>query len=72
MDDSQGDIGPASRRRRFTGISSGGFIRAEVTRYEDLIALGDEQKVKAAGKLMVKGKDAEVLDGDVIHFLFKV
>ena len=49
-----------------------GFIRAEVTRYEDLIALGDEQKVKAAGKLMVKGKDAEVRDGDVIHFLFKV
>ena len=49
-----------------------GFIRAEVTRCEDLIALGDEQKVKAAGKLMVKGKDAEVLDGDVIHFLFKV
>lgn len=49
-----------------------GFIRAEVTRYENLIALGDEQKVKAAGKLMVKGKDAEVLDGDVIHFLFKV
>ncbi len=49
-----------------------GFIRAEVMRYENLIALGDEQKVKAAGKLMVKGKDAEVLDGDVIHFLFKV
>ncbi len=49
-----------------------GFIRAEVIRYEDLIALGDEQKVKAAGKLMVKGKDAEIFDGDVIHFLFKV
>ncbi|MCE2435837.1 MAG: DUF933 domain-containing protein, partial [Candidatus Latescibacteria bacterium] len=49
-----------------------GFIRAEVMRYEDLIALGDEQKVKAAGKLMVKGKDAEIFDGDVIHFLFKV
>jgi ribosome-binding ATPase YchF (GTP1/OBG family) len=49
-----------------------GFIRAEVMRYEDLITLGDEQKVKAAGKLMVKGKDAEIFDGDVIHFLFKV
>ena len=49
-----------------------GFIRAEIMRYEDLITLGDEQKVKAAGRLMVKGKDAEVLDGDVIHFLFKV
>ena len=49
-----------------------GFIRAEVIRYEDLIAFGNEQKVKAAGKLMVKGKDAEIFDGDVIHFLFKV
>ena len=49
-----------------------GFIRAEVMRYEDLTTLGDEQKVKAAGKLMVKGKDAEIFDGDVIHFLFKV
>ena len=29
-------------------------------------------KVKAAGKLVRKGKDAEILDGDVIHFLFKV
>ena len=49
-----------------------GFIRAEVMRYEDLMELGDEQKVKAAGKLVQKGKDAEILDGDVIHFLFKV
>lgn len=49
-----------------------GFIRAEVMRYGDLIALGDEQKVKAAGKLVQKGKDAEILDGDIIHFLFKV
>jgi len=49
-----------------------GFIRAEVMRYEDLVELGDEPKVKAAGKFVLKGKDAEILDGDVIHFLFKV
>lgn len=49
-----------------------GFIRAEVMRYEDLMELGDEQKVKASGKFVLKGKDAEIFDGDVIHFLFKV
>lgn len=49
-----------------------GFIRAEVMHYDDLVALGDEQKVKAAGKLVQKGKDAEIADGDIIHFLFKV
>jgi hypothetical protein len=49
-----------------------GFIRAEVMRYEDLVELGDEQKVKAAGKFVQKGKEAEIYDGDVIHFLFKV
>lgn len=49
-----------------------GFIRAEVMHYDDLVALGDEQKVKAAGKLVQKGKDAEIVDGDIAHFLFKV
>ena len=49
-----------------------GFIRAEVMRYDDLMVLGDEQKVKAAGKLVQKGKDAEIMDGDIVHFLFKV
>jgi GTP-binding protein YchF len=49
-----------------------GFIRAEVMHYNDLISLGDEQKVKAAGKLVQKGRDAEMVDGDIVHFLFKV
>ncbi|MCZ6632709.1 MAG: DUF933 domain-containing protein [bacterium] len=49
-----------------------GFIRAQTVRYEDLIEKGSEQQVKAAGKLVQKGKDAEILDGDVIQFLFKV
>ena len=34
-----------------------GFIRAEVTRYEDLIELGSEAKCRDAGKLGVEGKD---------------
>ena len=49
-----------------------GFIRAEVMTYDDLVHLGSEQSVKLAGKLMQKGRDSVVDDGDVIHFLFKV
>jgi ribosome-binding ATPase len=49
-----------------------GFIRSEVIRYQDLIDLGSEQKVKEAGKLTQKGKDHVVEDGEIHHFLFKV
>jgi GTP-binding protein YchF len=49
-----------------------GFIRAEVIKYEDLIELGNEQKVREAGKLLLKGRDYIVEDGDVINFLFHV
>jgi GTP-binding protein YchF len=49
-----------------------GFIRAEVIKYEDLIELGNEQKVREAGKLLQKGRDYIVEDGDVINFLFHV
>lgn len=49
-----------------------GFIRAEVIKYEDYIALGSESAVKEAGKLGVEGKDYVVEDGDVMHFRFNV
>lgn len=42
------------------------FILAQVTKYDDLIELGDENAVKAAGKLMLKGKDYIVEDGDIL------
>lgn len=42
------------------------FILAQVMKYNDLIELGDEKSVQAAGKLMMKGKDYFVEDGDVI------
>jgi ribosome-binding ATPase YchF (GTP1/OBG family) len=41
-------------------------------RYEDLLNLGTERKVKEAGRLMQKGKDHVVEDGEIHHFLFKV
>lgn len=44
------------------------FILAQVTKYEDLVELGDEASVKSAGKLQQKGKEYVVEDGDVIYF----
>ncbi len=49
-----------------------GFIRAEVTPFEILMELGSEQKVKAAGKMGLEGKDYVVNDGEICHFRFNV
>ncbi|KAF4685907.1 Obg-like ATPase [Perkinsus olseni] len=49
-----------------------GFICAETYRYEDIRELGDENAVKAAGKLHQNGKNYEVLDGDICFFKFNV
>jgi len=62
---------PQAGRAIHTDIERG-FIRAEVMRYEDLVELGSEQKVKEAGRLQTRGRDYTVDDGDILHFLFKV
>ena len=49
-----------------------GFIRAEVMSYDDLIACGNELKVKEAGKYRLEGKDYLMQDGDICHFRFNV
>ena len=49
-----------------------GFIRAEVMSYNDLIACGNELKVKEAGKFRLEGKDYLMQDGDICHFRFNV
>ena len=49
-----------------------GFIRAEVTSYDDYVVCGGEQGAKEAGKLRLEGRDYRVRDGDVIHFRFNV
>lgn len=43
------------------------FILAQVIKYDDLIEYKDEASVKAAGKLLQKGKDYVVEDGDIIY-----
>lgn len=49
-----------------------GFIRAEVIKYNDLISLGSEEKVKESGKFLLKGKDYIVDDGDILTIRFNV
>ena len=49
-----------------------GFIRAEVIKYDDFVALRSEAACRAAGKLASEGKDYVVEDGDIMHFLFNV
>ncbi len=49
-----------------------GFIRAEVFHYNDLMRLGTEQAVKAAGLLRSEGKEYVVADGDIMLFRFNV
>jgi len=49
-----------------------GFIRAEVFHYDDLMRLGTELSVKAAGLLRSEGKEYVVKDGDIILFRFNV
>ncbi len=49
-----------------------GFIRAEVTSFDDFVRLGGEQAAKDSGKWHLQGKEYIVRDGDVIHFRFNV
>lgn len=49
-----------------------GFIRAEVTGYNDFIQYKGEQGAKEAGKWRLEGKDYIVKDGDIVHFRFNV
>jgi GTP-binding protein YchF len=47
-----------------------GFIRAEVTGYDDFIACGSYQTCKEKGVTRLEGKEYEVQDGDIVHFRF--
>jgi hypothetical protein len=45
-----------------------GFIRAEVTAYDDLARLGSMKEIKAKGLQRLEGKDYIVKDGDIVYF----
>ncbi|GAH12705.1 unnamed protein product [marine sediment metagenome] len=49
-----------------------GFIRAEVTSYQDLVKCGSIAEARKKGLLRLEGKNYIVQDGDVITFLFNI
>jgi GTP-binding protein YchF len=49
-----------------------GFIKAEVVRWDDLLAYGSEAAVREKGLLRMEGKEYVVQDGDCMHFRFNV
>jgi GTP-binding protein YchF len=49
-----------------------GFIRAEVVRWDDLLAGGDWAAAKKANKVRLEGRDYLLADGDVILVRFNV
>lgn len=49
-----------------------GFIKAETISYADYVACKGEKAAKEAGKMRQEGKEYQVNDGDVLHFMFNV
>jgi GTP-binding protein YchF len=45
-----------------------GFIRAEVVKFDDLVAAGSLAETRTRGLLKLEGKEYVVHDGEVIHF----
>ncbi|MFO7762768.1 MAG: redox-regulated ATPase YchF [Wenzhouxiangellaceae bacterium] len=67
----RGATAPQAAGRIHTDFQKG-FIRAEVTAYDDYIACKGETGAKTAGKLRLEGKEYVVKEGDVMHFRFNV
>ena len=67
----KGTLAPAAAGKIHTDIERG-FIRAEIIKYDDLIAAGSEAAVKEQGKALLKGKDYVIQDGDICFFRFNV
>lgn len=49
-----------------------GFIKAEVTSYEDFIEVGSYAAAREKGVTRLEGKEYIVEDGDIMHFKFNV
>ncbi|MBI4212171.1 MAG: redox-regulated ATPase YchF [Deltaproteobacteria bacterium] len=66
-----GDTAPQAAGKIHSDFERG-FIRAETYHYDDLMKYGNEQAVKAAGRLRSEGADYLVQDGDIMNFRFNV
>ena len=63
----RGLLGPQAAAVIHTDFEKG-YIRAEVTNFDDVVAHGGRNGAKEAGLMRVEGKDYEVKDGDVVLF----
>ncbi len=45
-----------------------GFIRAEVTSYDDLMSAGSFAEARTRAQLRLEGKEYIVQDGEIVHF----
>ena len=67
----KGLTAPAAAGKIHTDFEKG-FIRAETIAYKDYIKFNGEAGSRDAGKLRQEGRDYEVKDGDIMHFLFNI
>ncbi|MHC4162175.1 MAG: DUF933 domain-containing protein [Planctomycetota bacterium] len=65
----EGDDALTAAGRIHTDLAHG-FIRAEVTAFEDLRALGSMREVKANGKQRLEGREYPVQDGEILNIRF--
>ena len=66
----QGETALAAAAAIHTDIARG-FIRCEVIRWDDLVALGSRAEAARQGKQRLEGRDYVVADGDVLRVRFK-
>ena len=64
----QGTLAPQAAGVIHTDFEKG-FIRAEVINWQKLVEAGGEAAAKEKGIMRTEGKNYEVQDGDVMHFL---
>lgn len=67
----KGTKAPQAAGKIHTDIERG-FIRAEITTYDQLVAAGSDVKAREQGITRVEGKDYVMQDGDVTFFRFNV
>ncbi len=67
----QGGTALEAARRVHSDLERG-FIRAEVSRWDELLEAGSEAELRRQGRLRTEGRDYVVQDGDVLHILFNV
>ncbi len=67
---SRGTLAPQAAGKVHSDME-GGFIRAEVIHYEDLVAAGSMKEAREHGLMHLEGKEYVVQDGDMMYFRFQ-